>query len=234
LYLVLYSRLTDLVQGFPCPLLADEETESIPVPDPFILENPKNPKAADVSSTENMYTHYSKFVFRQVRHTPADATRNRYNSDMTLIKLFWADLSLAVHETLFQGPDYHWGRDQEGVLLESGSILQIAKHFIHGNDTKIDDEEFIVNDWDESATSRLTLRQAAPRVSAMDSSHDRDQDLQWTIDWTSVYARVMADLTTLTKPREPEGTQLTVDHIIETLENDGRGASDDFHASETM
>lgn len=239
MYLILYSRLTDLVQGFPCPLLAGAETELVSVPDPFILKVPKNPRAEDVSSPESMSTHYSKFVFRQVHHTPARVTKMRYNPNMTLIKLFWADLSLAVHETLFQGPDNHRERDEEDVPLEGGSILQAKKYSTHKKERKvideeINDEEFVVDDWDESTVSRLTLRQAAPKVSVIKPSHDRNQDLQWTIDWTSVYARAVANLTALTKPRDPEGNQLTLNHVVETLEKDPGGASDDLYASQTM
>jgi RNA polymerase I-specific transcription initiation factor RRN6 len=242
LYLILYSRLTDLVQGFPCPLLADEKTESVSVPDPFILKIPKIPKipkAAGVSSPEDMSRHYSKFVFRQVHHSPTHATKTRYNPNLTLIKLFWTDLSLAVHETLFKGPDNHWERDEKNVPLEGSSVQQVKKHVTHRkkgeiDDEEIDDEEFVVDDWDDSAISRLTLRQTGPKGFMTESSHDRNKDLQWTLDWTSVYAHTVANLMAFTNPRDPEGTQLTLNHIIESLKKVPGGASGRFSASETM
>lgn len=204
------------------------------MPDPFILQVPK---AGDVSS-ENMPLNYSRFVFRQVHHTPAHATVH-HNPSMTLIKLFWADQYLSIHETLFKGPENHQKQGTEKTPLECFSILQAKPPFppikeSHTDDEGFDDEDFVVEDWDESAISRLTLCQPAPKASAMDTLHDRTEDLQWTLDWTSVYARVVDNLTVLTSPFDSQGTHLTLNRIIENLKMDPSGESDQFDASKTM
>ncbi|KAJ5289385.1 uncharacterized protein N7443_009638 [Penicillium atrosanguineum] len=234
LYLTLYSRLTDLVQGFPCPILEDKKTELVSVPDPFIL---KVPKAGDISP-ENMSLNYSKFVFRQVHHTPAHATIC-HSPKMTLLKLFWADQYLSIHETLFKGPENHQKQGEGKAPLEGVSFLKAKSPFppmkeSNTDEEGFDDEEFIVEDWDESAISRLIFCQPGLEVSAMDTLYNRTEDLQWTLDWTSVYTRAVDNLMVPTNPFDSQGTQLTLDRIIETLKKDPSGEFDQSDASKTM
>ncbi|KAJ5684805.1 uncharacterized protein N7477_001150 [Penicillium maclennaniae] len=234
LYMILYSRLTDLVQGFPCPILEGGKTELVSVPDPFILKFPKEGELFP----ENTPLNYSTVVFRQVHHTPAHATMH-HNPNMTLIKLFWADQHLSVHETLFKGPDNHQRQAGEKALRESFSILQTKTPFPlvkkdYTDEVGFDDEDFIVEDWDESAISRLTLRQSASGVSAMDTLHDRTEDLQWTLDWTSVYARAVDNVTVLTDTFDSRGTQLTLNGMIENFILDPSRKFDHLSASKTV
>jgi RNA polymerase I-specific transcription initiation factor RRN6 len=101
--MVLYSKLTDLVQAFPCPFLADEPTELVPVPDPFLLDVPS--EVGESLAEKGTSVHYSTLLFREIGHTPVTVGKSHYNPDMKLAKLFWIDSSLAVHESLFRLPD---------------------------------------------------------------------------------------------------------------------------------
>jgi RNA polymerase I-specific transcription initiation factor RRN6 len=204
------------------------------VPDPFIL---KVPKAGNIFPGD-LSSNHAKFVFRQIHHTPAHA-KMYHNPDLTLIKLFWADQSLSIHESLFKGPENHRYSSQENAPLDGVNALQAKPHLPPMKESTTDergfaDEEFVVEDWDETAVSRLTLRQRVPDVSATESFYDRKEDLQWTLDWTNVYARAVENFTVLTTPLDPEETQLTLNHIIEVLSKDLSGSSDHYHASKTM
>ncbi|KAJ6150784.1 hypothetical protein N7470_007378 [Penicillium chermesinum] len=203
LHIVLYSRLTQLVQVFPCPSLSDEQEDSIAVSDPFLLHVPSASDASDVSKK----SRFSTFVFREVAHSPGahPQKQSRYNPDMTLIKLFWIDSSLAVHETLYKGPDRKQ-HDENIDTQDNTSVLRVKKHAAaHRKDTEIDeDDDFIVEDWDESVfgPSRASLPRSS-RVSPF-------AGLEWTVDWSYIYMLALKGVLTT-------GNGAWLDQTMETL-----------------
>ncbi|KAJ5740944.1 hypothetical protein N7493_000816 [Penicillium malachiteum] len=92
LYIILYSRLNELVQVYPCPVVDDPQKVPIEVPDPFLLCMPPVEKK---DALDEKPGRYSTFVFREVNHSPGDDA-TEYNPDMSLIKLFWTDSSLVL------------------------------------------------------------------------------------------------------------------------------------------
>lgn len=204
LHLVLYSRLTELVQVFPFPSSTGEEAESITVADPFLLHIPR---AVGNSSTSTP-ARFSTFVFREVAHSPLSQGKSRYDPDMTLIKLFWIDSSLAVHETLYKGP-YRIEQDDD-TEVKDNRVLRVKKHQPGPKkDVEIDeDEDFIVDDWDESVFG--PPRAHIPRASRASPY----AGLEWTVDWSYIYKFA---LKRMTKP----GNELWFDQIMQTLEGQG-------------
>lgn len=231
LHLVLYSQLAELVQVFPFPILADEQTESFSMADPFILDVPL---AGDVLSAENTApSPYSTFVFREVGHTSAPGPKTPYNPHMTLIKLFWVDHSLAVHETLFRGPDANRDRDEDGLLLEDRDVLHVKRRFAHRKKRGLDEENFVVDDWDESvALSGIERHQISRRASLPDLPWNADP--QWTLNWTSVYALAVTNSTAVAEKGNQKGPAFTLRDFIEAVKNDPTETFADFQASETM
>lgn len=230
-YLVLYSRLAELVQVFPLPIMTDEQAELPSVPNPFILDVPL---AGDGLTTEgSSASPYWTFVFRETGHTPAPGLKNHYNPNMTLIKLFWADPSLAVHETLFKGPDGHRAYDEEGLPIDDRDILHAKRHFVHRKEIDLDEEQFVVDDWDESvAISDVNHHQP---VGAFPSPVlPWNADPQWAMNWSPVYALVVTGLATVATQREEEGPQFTLKDLIKHAENDLSGTFAEFQTSETM
>ncbi|KAJ5160624.1 uncharacterized protein N7482_007628 [Penicillium canariense] len=225
LHLVLYSKLTELVQVFPCPFIADEQAEAISIPEPFMLDVPSE---VNESPTEiGTPVHYSTFIFREIGHSPPPVGKTYYNPDMKLTKLFWIDSSLGVHESLFRLPD-ETPEQEDNVHLESSNILRLKKrHHAHRKNIEVDDENFVVDDWDETvAPPRAALHQ--------NLSSDSDLDLQWTLDWTSIYALAVANLAAGRSPDNPGPSGSTFDQLIATREGDMVDNSKDWIASETM
>lgn len=185
-YLVLYSRLAELVQVFPCPFATNDQMDSIAVSDPFLLDVPS---VGDISSIEQApLAHYSTFVFREVSHTPTLVNKMNYNPRMTLVKLFWIDTSFAVHETIFKGPDKA-ASELDIKLGEDNSILRLKRHNPFTKDRDIDDENFVVDDWDESVVAphaETQFSQAMPRTT--------HTDFEWTLNWTPVYQLAVRNL----------------------------------------
>ena len=188
LHLVLYSRLNELVQVFPCPFAADNQLEPITVPDPFLLDVPS---VVDTSSNEQKaLAHYSTFVFREISHFPLHVNKENYNPQLTLVKLFWIDSSRAVYETTFKGPNKAaGGLDQ--AYEEDNSILRLKPHNPIMKDRDIDDENFVVDDWDESV---VVIRAETQLPQAMFKSTHTDPE--WTLNWTSIYRLAVRNLET--------------------------------------
>ena len=175
------------MEVFPCPFLTDEQTGSIAVCDPFLLDVPS---VVDVSSIEQAtLAHYSTFVFREVSHYPALASRTPYNPGLTLVKLFWIDSSLAVHETIFKGPDKIVD-EQDMELEENGGVLRLKRHQPFGKDRDIDEHNFVVDDFDESVLPSRTDSRKSTQV----ATRDNYTHLEWTMNWVSVYELVMESL----------------------------------------
>ncbi|CEJ59076.1 hypothetical protein PMG11_07712 [Penicillium brasilianum] len=225
LHMVLYSKLTELVQVFPCPFLADEPTELVPVPDPFLLDIPLQVNESLVE--KDTPVHYSTLLFREIGHTPATVGKSHYNPDLKLTKLFWIDSTFAVHESLFRLPDGK-PEEEDEMHLETSKVLRLKKrHHIPKKKADMDEENFIVDDCDETV---------APPLAAVHQklSSDSEIDLQWTLDMTSIYASAVAHLAVGRSPDSTDPSVSTFDQLILDRENDLTDSSGTWVATETM
>ncbi|KAG0152754.1 hypothetical protein PDIDSM_2559 [Penicillium digitatum] len=177
LYLVLYSQITPLVQLFPSPFISNEYTECVSVPDPLVFDVsllderlPTKPESV---------VRFSRFVFREIAHSVSPLGRNFYNTHLPLIKLFWMDSAFAVHESTFKGPR---GDPDEPDLFRENSVLRLRRRYAPTSYIRPTDD-FLVNDWDESATKKTIVRRCKPKMSRFDPR----SDLQWTLDFSGVY-----------------------------------------------
>ncbi|CAI7582679.1 unnamed protein product [Penicillium glandicola] len=177
LYLVLYSQITRLVQVFPCPFISDERTECISVPDPLVLDAPL---LADIPPTKrDSVVRFSRLVFREIAHSVTPLGRNFYDPHLPLIKLFWMDSDFAVHESTFKGPR---GDPEEQDFFRESSVLRLRRRYAPTSYIRPTDD-FIVEDWDESATQQTIVRRCKPKMGRIDTR----SDLQWTLDFSAVY-----------------------------------------------
>lgn len=179
------------------------------------------PQAPAVLESYNM--RYSTFVFREVAHSPVPVSESQYDPDLTLIKLFWADSQLAVHESLFTSP--RKTSDKEDIQSER-TVLR-AKKRIAGAPKNLDDDDFVVDDWDES----VTATNIGPRHRASQTSFG--DDLQWTLDFGPIYALVTGKSTALMKHSQLEPLERTLDQLLEHMEH-MHETSSDRHTSETL
>ncbi|CAG8126948.1 unnamed protein product [Penicillium olsonii] len=175
LYLVLFSRLTELVQAFPCPFTSDEETNSISVADPFVLDAPST---MNVPSDGPEPVRFSTFVFREVGYSPSHL-KNLYDPDLTVIKLFWMDSNLAIHESVFRGPQ---GDPEDPDLFCENHVVRVRKRYAPTKRVPRADD-FIVDDWDESAMQQATI----PRCKNKIGCRPTGSDLQWSLDFSHIY-----------------------------------------------
>ncbi|KAJ5129221.1 uncharacterized protein N7515_005260 [Penicillium bovifimosum] len=211
LYLVLYSQLTQLVQAFPCPFIADEQTESISVPDPLILDAPL---LMDVPpNRHDSPMRFSSLVFREIAHSVTPLGRSFYNPDLTLIKLFWMDGDLAVHESAFKGPR---GDPEEPDPFRESSILRLRKRYTPTAYVRPDDN-FVVDDWDESVTQQAV----APRYNISTAS-DTGSDLQWTLDFSTIYdiATGKSEIPRIKQKKRQRPKPRTLDGLIASLQSE--------------
>lgn len=170
LHLILYSQLTKLVQAFPCPFTSDEETNSISIADPLVLDIPADARES---------LGFSTFVFKETAHSPAQH-KHLYNPDLTLIKLFWMTSDLAVHESVFHGPR---GDPDDPDLHCENSVLRLRKRYAPHKQAR-SAHDFIVDDWDESAM----LQTDFPGCQSTVSPRPADSDQQWSLDFSHIYA----------------------------------------------
>lgn len=214
------------MQAFPCPFIADEETASISVPDPLVLDVPL---LVDVPTSKQGHAlRFSTFMFKEVAHSVTTLGKNFYNAHLTLIKLFWMDSDLAVHESTFEGPR---GNTQELDSFRENSILRLRKRYAPTAYVRPDDN-FIVDDWDESAAEQALVSRCEINMSPIDPL----SDLQWTLDLSAVY-----DIATGKKeiPRNPQTRRQrpkprTLDALIATLQGDNENESTQRNASHTI
>jgi RNA polymerase I-specific transcription initiation factor RRN6 len=226
--LVLFSQLTQVVQIFPCPFIADEQTETLSVPDPLILDAPLLADISPVQSDSGV--KFSSFIFKEVAHSAALSKNYYYNLHLTVIKLFWMDSNLAVHESTFKGPQ---GDPDELDLHREDNILRLRKRYAPTKLVKVDDN-FIVDDWDESvAPQKIEHRPKSKRAATRTGS-----DLQWTLDFSYIYDMVTGKATTnqtMSKQKwRPEPKPKTMDELIANLRNGLENSSTKQTPSETL
>lgn len=208
---------------FPCPSVGEEQTESIIASDSFLLEVPSTVETSALGASTRV--RYSDFVFREVGHSPGLVGPTPYNPGMTLIKLFWADSSLATHETIFRAKDKD--PDEQDLEVDSGNVLRLKKRVGLPREKDTVDDDFIVDDWDES----VALPHAPQPQIPLQSS---PVDLQWTLNWKPVYAFAVADLAADASKVSPEQSRSTFDQLIERFQKDQSEDPQDWQTSETM
>ncbi|KAJ6029014.1 hypothetical protein N7499_000155 [Penicillium canescens] len=228
LYLVLFSQLTQVVQIFPCPFIADEQTESLSVSDPLILDAPL---LADIPSVQHdSNVKFSSFIFKEVAHSAALSKNYYYNPHLTVIKLFWMDSNLAVHESTFKGPQ---GDPDELDFHREDNILRLRKRYAPTKLVRVDDS-FIVDDWDESVAPQKTVH----RHKSKKAPTRTGSDLQWTLDFSSIYdmATGKAEIiqTKLKQKERPKPKPRTVDELIASLQSDMENLSTKQTPSQTL
>lgn len=206
LYLILYSRRREVVRVFPYT-----ETKGCVRPDPFLLkfQPPLDPSSIDsieeVSSKKT--PRYSTFVFKEVDHS-LSGTAN--GSNMTLIKLFWVDTSLAVHETLFKGPPRMRKRNEEKV---KGNILRASKSpFARGLSRMHDD--FVVDDWNEV----VIPPQTRARKARLPKPQTPYEDLRWTLNFTTLYKCALKGIAGCIAHAKLERSRPSFDRILRNLD----------------
>ncbi|KAJ5951433.1 uncharacterized protein N7479_009846 [Penicillium vulpinum] len=216
-YLVLYSHLTPLVQAFPCPFISDDQTGSISVPDPLVIDAPL---LVDIPPTKrNSAVRFSRFVFREVAHSVTPLGKNFYNPHMPLIKLFWMDSDLAVHESTFTGPR---GDPDEPDLFRESSILRLRRRYAPTSYIRPTDD-FVVDDWDESAAQQMIVRRCKPQIDHIDT----ESDLQWTLDFSGVY-KIATGKMEIRRKKQKEiqrPKQNTLDELMAILQSEMNNGS---------
>lgn len=233
LQIVLYSRLTSLVQTFQVPMINEEQTESGSVSDSVMLDIPSTIEVSSLG--EISHTPYSTFVFRQVGYAPINPAITEYNTDMTLVKLFWSDSNFAVHETLFRSADAKSDeQDELGEGSHGSHVLHLRKKLpnlrskLKDDD---DDDEFIVDDWDESTV-------APPRAGIQNSSSRKVEpsfDSQWTLNMTTIYEAVVANLLAGTNRSDSESLlRPTLSQLTKELQSNTLGTLKKWNSTETM
>ncbi|CAI7642632.1 unnamed protein product [Penicillium manginii] len=234
LQIVLYSRLATLVQTFQVPVVNEEQIESGSAPDSVMLDIPS---AMEVSSLgEISHTPYSTFVFRQVGYAPINPAITEYNTNMTLVKLFWSDSTFAVHETLFRSADAKT-EEHDDLAEESheSHVLHLRKKLPKLRSKMKDDDDidkFIVDDWDEStvAPPRAGIQNRLSRKS------DTSFDSQWTLDMTTIYEAAVADLLAGTTKSDSESLNLrpTLTQLTRGLQNNTLSTLTEWNTTETL
>lgn len=205
--------MTELVQGFPCPLVSDEESNSISVTDPFILDTNL---LMNIAPNGRNPVRFSTFVFREVAHTPTHLRtfKHLFDPDLVIIKLFWLDSDLAIHESVFYGPQ---GDPEEPDYYREGNVLRLRKRYAHRKRVNAE-EDFIVNDWDDSTMRQTRVRRCRTETGPTSA----DSDSQWSLDFSNIYAiaigkKELPKRSSKTKKR-PTPTPRTFDDLIAELQ----------------
>lgn len=160
-------------------------------------------------------THYSNFLFREVSFLPDPETTQRA-PNVRLIKLFWMDSSLAVHETLFKSPAPP-SREEDidaaiGDETQGSQVLRLSVHQSAIPNWDDEDEDFIVEDCHEYVMPPRAISQPNFPVSI-------SEDLNWTLNWSPVYKIAVGNLPRIPGQVDPEELRPTLDKIRGELED---------------
>ncbi|KAL3469987.1 RNA polymerase I-specific transcription initiation factor RRN6-like protein [Aspergillus californicus] len=173
-YVVLYSRLNQLVQAFHCPEHPEDSTESVTVNDPFILEVPASSDCAGEPEAFPGDMRFSTLVFKQI----AAVDEKHRDQKLDLCKAFVVDSSFRVQESLFSRP-LTTGESSHGKDILRITNLRLAGLQKKGVNSYT---EFIVDDWDESSLGPKTiLDRGIGSIAPLADPH-------FTLDFTQIYA----------------------------------------------
>ncbi|OJJ38582.1 hypothetical protein ASPWEDRAFT_106441 [Aspergillus wentii DTO 134E9] len=202
-YLVLYSRLNHFVLVFQCPNAVEGGLDNrISIPDPFMLDIPSISDRAAGSQTSPNGAQFSTLVFKEVAHLPSSLSKKYYDRSATgLIKLFALDSHLSVRESVYVGPGAKGGEQEQ---LPGRDILRLKKRYPGVQRKQATQDDFIVDDWDESVLGMGTPTAPDPGSSIVTPLAIPE----WTIDCTSIYAvatgKLMAVLSGMIPGHLPE------------------------------
>lgn len=248
LQIILYSRLSTLVQTFQIPVINDEETDTGSVADSVMLDVPSTIEVSSLG--EISHTPYSTLIFRKIGYAPTNPAITDYNTNMNLIKLFWSDASHAVHETVFRGPDIQEDEQddlaaEEGHEIHTLHLRETATHLrrFRSKPAKNEEEEddaFIVDDWDESTFAPPRAGTGIKKSWADSRERDRDSnafpDSQWTLNMTSIYDVVVKNLLAGANQSTSESLQPrpTLNQLTHGLANNTLDTLAGWKATQTM
>ncbi|KAL4982081.1 RNA polymerase I-specific transcription initiation factor RRN6-like protein [Aspergillus falconensis] len=178
-YLVLFSRLSHFVLAFYCSKPPEGVRDSVSALDPFILHVPPTSVHADDSEALSMDAHFSTLVFKEIAPTTMDG--QHLDHGLSFLKVFAADSSLRVRESLYSKPSTNGSGAQR---MQERDVLRVRNLRLTGLQKKVIHSRsgFLVDDWDES-------------VRGDESVSDRGIDSiaplaepQFTLDYTHIYA----------------------------------------------
>ncbi|KAF7595738.1 hypothetical protein BBP40_004869 [Aspergillus hancockii] len=180
-YLVLYSRLSHVALAFYCPTISDGH-EDIHVPDPFLLDIPLMPERNGES--QSSLTQFSSLIFREIMHPPSTAGKRDYDLSLKLIKLFVLDSRLSVRESIYVGPWHNGSLDEQ---VPGNNVIRMKRRYPvmlgeHSHSLWSHDN-FVVDDWDESAVGPGTLTIPDTGISSITPLAIP----QWIVDYSQVY-----------------------------------------------
>ncbi|KAJ9405109.1 hypothetical protein DTO045G8_7122 [Paecilomyces variotii] len=189
LYVMLYSRLNNLVQAFHLSLSTEEGGQLSFMSDPFIMRMP----AQDVSSepgNRDSCARIATMIFREVEHGPPPGQKDFYEPNLRLGKLFMLDSRSALHESLYMGSmdNENIGYTDYTQEISPGGDILLRKRAIGTRPSRASahaDADFVVDDMDESV-----LRMAIQPLGLHSSSAMGSTAPQWTVDYSAVYAAV--------------------------------------------
>ena len=215
------------MQAYPCPVVRGVDTKSIVVPEPFLLQMPP---LDTLNQAPEKPTHYSNFLFSEVSFLP-DPETAQHASNTRLIKLFWMDSSLAVHETLFKSPappSQEVDIDTEiGDGIEGPHVLRSSVHQSTIPARDDEDDDFIVEDCHEYV---MPLR-ATSQPNFPASTYE---DLNWTLNWSPVYKIAVGNLPRIAGQVDSEELRPTLDKIRGDLEDATLGDIINWQNSQTL
>ncbi|KAL2803335.1 RNA polymerase I-specific transcription initiation factor RRN6-like protein [Aspergillus granulosus] len=208
-YLILFSRLSQLVLAFHCPNLPKHTTNLESAPDPFILQVPPSPEDADPLPGA---VHFSTLIFKQI--APTTLGTNYRHPGLSFIKAFVVDSKLRVQESVYSKIsnvtfDGGQARERDILRVRHQRVSKLRKQDIS------DLSDFIVDDWDESALGPGTSGRGIDSIAPLVGS-------QFTLDYTQIYAIATGALGLLPRDDE-ESAESSFRTLVQKLMNEISG-----------
>lgn len=181
-YLVLYSRLNNIVLTFYCPTISEGRGDIEPIPDPFLLDIPLISEYN--GEPQPSLERFSSLVFKEVMHLPSMGDKKDYAPSLRLIKLFVLNSHLSVHESIYVGPSDNNALHKQDLRNE---VIRLKRRYpvmrIGQMHAKQSSADFIVDDCDESVVGPGALTLPGTGMSSITPL----ELPQWTIDYSQVY-----------------------------------------------
>ncbi|KAL3490885.1 RNA polymerase I-specific transcription initiation factor RRN6-like protein [Aspergillus germanicus] len=214
-YLILFSRLSQLVLAFHCPISPKHTTNSEYAPDPFILEVPPPPEDSEPLPKA---VKYSTLVFREIAPTIKGAAHS--HPGLSFIKAFLLDSSLRVQESIYSKISSLSDEDK----FRGKDTLRVSHQRVAGSRKQALDKlsNFIVDDWDESTLGSGTSDHGVDNLASL-------ADSEFAFNYTQIYAVVARALGLLSGgDKESAGSsfELSLQELMnEISDHDHRGRS---------
>ncbi|PLB44063.1 hypothetical protein P170DRAFT_514348 [Aspergillus steynii IBT 23096] len=230
LYLVLSSRLNNLVLTFHCPTASKDHTDTASVPDPFVLEVPTPYEPTSAITMPLNTNQFSSLCFKEITYLPSSLGKKHYDPAAKLIKLFLLDSHLSVREIIYTRP---CGDDAADEHVLEKDILRLRRRYpgVATVSSKQSLDGFIVDDWDESvfgANARPTLDTKLSRCAPL-------APRQWTLDYSHAYAIAIGSLILSKEGEGLSSVGKCLRDLIEHVDVNTPGAAQTSHiASHTL